>query len=86
MIQFVRRMGVAGLFCVLLAFLPAVSFAEDTPCAGLDKQISALKQEIARLRDVNAMLLENLVNCGQEIEDLRGQINALKKKQNEKQN
>jgi len=79
-------MGVVGLFCVLLAFLPAVSFAQDTPCADLKEQISALKQEIAGLRDANAMLVENLVNCGREMEDLRDEIEALKKKQNEKQN
>ncbi|MDZ7697195.1 MAG: hypothetical protein U5R49_09840 [Deltaproteobacteria bacterium] len=33
------------------------------------------------MRDANAMLLENLVNCGQEIEDLRDQIEGLKKEQ-----
>ncbi|MFO7986528.1 MAG: hypothetical protein R6U38_11750 [Desulfatiglandaceae bacterium] len=39
-----------------------------------------LEQEIAALRDANAMLVENLINCGRENEGLREEIQQLQEK------
>lgn len=86
MLGFMKNSCVVALFCLVLGFWPAVGVAQDTPCADMEKQILALKQEIAKLQDANVMLLENLVNCGQEVENLRDKIESLENKQNEKQN
>lgn len=78
MVRSMKSIWALGLCCLVLGFWPAAGVAQDSPCADLEKQISTLKQEIAKLRDANAMLVENLVNCGRETQDLRERMEKLK--------
>ena len=72
---------IMALLWLIWIFSPVVVFAQDNQCETLEKRISVLEQEVAELKDANAMLVENLINCGRDNEVLREEIEQLQKKQ-----
>ena len=75
-----KMLRIMALLWLIWIFSPVPVFAQDNQWETLEKRISVLEQEVAELKDANAMLVENLINCGRENEGLREEIQQLQEK------
>lgn len=75
-----KMLRIMALLWLIWIFSPVVVFAQDDQWETLEKRISVLEQEIAELKDADAMLVENLINCGRENEGLGEEIQQLQEK------